>query len=103
MLQISDERKINELAKGFVFIHTPFCGTCKVARKMLSVFEQMEGAAIFYEMNASLFPDFMQNHQIESVPCLLILADGCIQEKIYAFQSLMHIQVKVSEYMDKKE
>ncbi|WP_026569553.1 MULTISPECIES: thioredoxin family protein [Sediminibacillus] len=98
MLAISDEHALKDFSKGFVFIHTPFCGTCKMAEKMLLVLEQIEEASLFHEMNASLFPGFMQSFHIESVPCLLIVENGRVQEKIYAFHSLMHIQEKIQKY-----
>ncbi|SDM16111.1 thioredoxin family protein [Sediminibacillus halophilus] len=103
MLPISDERTLKDFSKAFVFIHTPFCGTCKMAEKMLLILEQIEEDLLFHEMNASLFPGFMQSYQVESVPCLLIVENGRVQEKVYAFQSLMHIQEKLQKYRSKKE
>ncbi len=35
----------------------------------------------FYEMNASLYPDFMQTNKVESVPCLFIKKEGIVKEK----------------------
>ncbi|WP_245207969.1 thioredoxin family protein [Sediminibacillus dalangtanensis] len=93
---------MKDFSKGFVFIHTPFCGTCKMAEKMLLVLEQIEEVSLFHEMNASLFPGFMQSYQVESVPCLLIVENGRVQEKVYAFQSLIHIQEKMQKYRNKK-
>lgn len=74
-----------------LFIFSPFCGTCHVARSMLAKIESVHHQDIFHEMNASLYPDFMQEHEIESVPCLLIKQDNMIKEKVYAFQSIPNI------------
>lgn len=74
-----------------LYIHTPFCGTCHMARKILDQIESAHQQDIFYEMNASLYPGFMQDMQIESVPCLLIKVDGVIKEKIYVFHSVPNI------------
>ncbi|WP_246570113.1 thioredoxin family protein [Lentibacillus saliphilus] len=74
-----------------LYIHTPFCGTCHLARTILDKIEAVHGEHIFFEMNASLFPDFMQAAQVESVPCLMIKQDGHIKEKVYAFQSTANI------------
>lgn len=74
-----------------LYIFTPFCGTCHVARGMLKKIEAMQRQEIFIEMNASFYPDFMQNYQIQSVPCLLIKKDGEIMEKIYAFKNIANI------------
>ncbi|CDQ39152.1 MULTISPECIES: thioredoxin family protein [Virgibacillus] len=74
-----------------LYIFTPFCGTCNLARTMLSKIESVHQEDIFYEMNASLHPEFMQEHQIESVPCLCIKRDGEIIEKVYAFKDIPNI------------
>ncbi|WP_366249943.1 thioredoxin family protein [Terribacillus aidingensis] len=78
-----------------IFVHTPFCGTCQLAEKMLLAVEAMMGQEYYHKLNASLFPDFMQEHQIESVPCLITFKQGEVQEKIYAFQSVQHMLAKM--------
>ena len=75
----------------FLYIHTPFCGTCHLAKTMLTQIESAHQQDVFYEMNASLFPDFMQKMEIKSVPCLLIKKDGEIKERIYVFHSVPNI------------
>ncbi|MBM7600650.1 thiol-disulfide isomerase/thioredoxin [Virgibacillus halotolerans] len=89
MQEITNE----QLKKGdyLLFIYSPFCGTCHVARSMLEKIESVHHENIFVEMNASLYPDFMQDNQIESVPCLLIMQDNEIKEKVYAFRSIANI------------
>ncbi|WP_042142935.1 thioredoxin family protein [Paucisalibacillus sp. EB02] len=81
-----------------LYIYTPFCGTCHLARTMLEKIESVHQADIFYEMNASLFPEFMQENKIESVPCLLIKKDNQIHERIYAFHSIPNIYSYLIEY-----
>ncbi|WP_102028551.1 thioredoxin family protein [Salirhabdus sp. Marseille-P4669] len=82
----------------FLYIYTPFCGTCQVAHKMLDAMEHIEGVPAFHSMNASLFPDFMQKHKIESVPCLAIMQKGKVLEKVYAFRSVPYLLEKIKEY-----
>jgi thiol-disulfide isomerase/thioredoxin len=82
----------------FIYIYTPFCGTCKVAKKMLDTIESMDGTPTFLAMNASLFPNFMQEHQIESVPCLVVMRKGKILKKIYAFKSVLDMLENVKAY-----
>ncbi|QHS23151.1 thioredoxin family protein [Virgibacillus sp. MSP4-1] len=84
--------------KQFIFLYTPFCGTCKVAGKMLETLENIENLPNFHTMNASLFPDFMQNYQIESVPCLAIIQEGHILDKTYAFHSVPFMYEKLLTY-----
>lgn len=82
----------------FLYIHTPFCGTCHIANAMLRQIETAHKKEIFYDMNASLHADFMQEHKIESVPCLLIKIDGEIKEKIYTFHSIPNIYTYLLKY-----
>lgn len=86
--QITDEA----LKEGnyVLYIYTPFCGTCRLASSMLRQIESAHGD-IFYEMNASLYPEFMHQHQIESVPCLFIMVNHEVKEKIYTFHSIPNI------------
>ena len=88
------EKKQNYL----LFIHTPFCGTCHVARSFLEKIETTHKQNVFYEMNASLYPSFMQTYEIESVPCLLIKSQNEIKEKIYTFYSIANIYHYVWTY-----
>ncbi|QXE03441.1 thioredoxin family protein [Terribacillus sp. DMT04] len=77
-----------------IFVHTPFCGTCQLAEKMLQTVEAVMKTEYYHKLNASLFPDFMQQHQIESVPCLITFQDGQVKDKTYAFQSVQHMLAK---------
>lgn len=87
-------------AKGqfLLYIETPFCGTCHVARSFLEKIERTHKKTIFHEMNASFFPDFMQQYKIESVPCLLIKQDNTIKEKVYTFHSIANIYHYLLEF-----
>lgn len=81
-----------------LYIHTPFCGTCHIARSFLETIENTHRKEIFAEMNASLYPEFMQKYQIESVPCLLIKQNNEIKEKVYTFHSIPNIYHYLLEY-----
>lgn len=96
-LQEITEETLNE-ENYLLYIYTPFCGTCSLARSMLEKIEEVHKEKIFYEMNASFYPEFMQNHKIESVPCLLIKRQNQIKEKIYAFKSTGNIYSYLMDY-----
>lgn len=96
MLAITNERLTEE--NFFLYIHTPFCGTCHMARTILGQIESAHEQDIFYEMNASLFPEFMQDIKVESVPCLLIKQNNEIKEKIYVFHSVPNIYHYLLKY-----
>lgn len=98
MLQEITEQQLEEKVDYFLFIHTPFCGTCHIARSFLEVIEKTHQEKIFYELNASLYPNFMQKYQVESVPCLLIKRENEIKEKVYTFYSIANIYHYLLEY-----
>lgn len=74
-----------------LYIETPFCGTCHFAKQILGQVERVLKKSVFYEMNASFYPELMQELQIESVPCLLVKVDGEVKEKVYTFKSAQNI------------
>ncbi|SFA90454.1 Thioredoxin [Lentibacillus halodurans] len=96
MQQINDEVLKEDCY--LLYIYTPLCGTCALARTMLDKIESVHQQDIFYEMNASLNSDFLQETKIESVPCLLIKEGGEIREKVYAFKSIPNIYSYLMEY-----
>lgn len=69
-----------------------------MARTILNQIESAYQDDVFYEMNASLFPTFMQEMKIESVPCLLIKVDGKIEEKVYVFHTVPNIYHYLLKY-----
>ncbi|GLO67052.1 MULTISPECIES: thioredoxin family protein [Oceanobacillus] len=87
-----------QMERGVIYIYTPFCGTCSVARAMLDNIERLHQQDIFHEINASIHPEYMQNNQIESVPCLLFMENGEIVERIYTFYSTANIYDYLIKY-----
>ncbi|MDC3417890.1 thioredoxin family protein [Aquibacillus salsiterrae] len=75
----------------FIFVHTPFCGTCKLARKMLETLEEVNDNYHFLTLNGAIAPTLLQQLKIKSVPCLLIIANGQVEQKIYSFESVTNI------------
>lgn len=81
-----------------LYIETPFCGTCYFAKKILEEIELKLKKEIFYEINASFHPSFMQEAKVESVPCLLIKENGEIKDRIYTFHSVPFMVKEVLSY-----
>lgn len=96
MIKITENQL--EAEEILLYIHSPFCGTCHVARQMLEQIEGIHKQDIFYEMNASLYPQFMQDNEVESVPCLFIKKNNEVKEKIYAFHSIGNIYQYLYQY-----
>lgn len=75
----------------YVFIYTPFCGTCATARRMLDILELMRPGLPLYEANINFLPKLTQSWEITSVPCLLRLKRGKPEARMYAMQSIDHV------------
>lgn len=95
---IKASKQILEKENYLLYIETPFCGTCYFAKQILEEIESRFNKQIFYEINASLHPDFMQEAKIESVPCLLIKEKGEIKRRIYTFHSVPFMAREVLAY-----
>ncbi|MBS4173963.1 thioredoxin family protein [Bacillus sp. FJAT-49736] len=80
-----------------LYLYTPLCGTCQVASKILGVIEELLPALQMFKADLNYFPKLAEEFQIESVPCLLLLQNGRLKEKIYAFQSVPYIYEKLKK------
>lgn len=97
-VQAISEEQLEQLDDYLLYIYTPFCGTCQLAKSFLDKIEATHQQTIFYEMNASLYPGLMRRYEIESVPCLLIKHENVIKEKVYTFHSVANMYHYVWEY-----
>lgn len=84
-----------ENEKAVFYLYTPFCGTCQVASKMLSIVEQMKPDLPMGKADLNYLENVAVDYEIESVPCLLITENGQLIEKIYAFQSVPYLLEKI--------
>jgi thioredoxin 1 len=80
---------------GYLYFYTPMCGTCQVAGKMLAVIEQLLPEINSGKADLNYLPEMAERFEIESVPCLIIVNKGEVQEKIYAFQSVPYLFEKL--------
>jgi len=80
---------------GFIYFYTPMCGTCQVAGKMLTVIQQLLPNISAGKADLNYMPAIAERFEIESVPCLIVLNQGEVQEKIYAFQSVPYLYDKL--------
>ncbi|TFB24483.1 thioredoxin [Filobacillus milosensis] len=82
-----------------IFVNSPFCGTCKVAKRMLDYIEDTMDQDKFYELNATLAPDLMQKYAIKSVPCLIVFKNGEPIDRLYAFHSVPYLLKEIGPYI----
>lgn len=66
------EININEEGYTILYLYTPLCGTCQVAKKMLSVVDEMMSDLSIYSVNLNFYPHEALQWVVESVPCLLV-------------------------------
>lgn len=82
--------------KVLFYLYTPMCGTCAVASKMMNVIEAMKPNLSIGKADLNYLEDLAVDYKIESVPCLLIVKDGIVIEKVYAFQSVPDLLMKLN-------
>ena len=83
---------------GLLYFYTPLCGTCQVASRMLQIVGELVEVTMG-KMNLNFYPDLAKNFAIESVPSLLIIRNGEVQETIYAFHSVPYLLEKIKSYL----
>jgi len=76
---------------GCIYLYTPFCGTCQVASKMLSVVEELMPNLSLGKMNLNYEQYLAKNWKIESVPCLVFIDQGKMVSKLYSFHSVPYL------------
>ncbi|MTH53895.1 thiol reductase thioredoxin [Bacillus mangrovi] len=99
MIEIKKEQlpALMEQETFILYLYTPFCGTCQLAKRMLEVVDETLPDVSFYKADLNYLPGFAEEWEVESVPCLLVFKNGQLKTKQYAFQSvefLYHLIVK---------
>jgi len=85
------EEKLQEKETFSLYLYTPMCGTCQVASKMLLIAKEVLPDVVFAKSDANYLRELANQLEIESVPCLLLIEEGNILRKIYAFQSVPYL------------
>ena len=81
-LNITDEPML-------VYFYTPFCGTCREAKRMLNLaLKAAEWKSPAFSCDLNFAPNLAEKWEIQSVPCLICFENGEMKEKVYAFQSV---------------
>lgn len=81
-----------------VFLYTPLCGTCKVARRMIEVAEHLLPQDLQIAAgNVNMLPNIVSEYRISSVPALVVLSgDRKVEPDIY--YSMVSVE-RVLEYI----
>jgi thioredoxin 1 len=96
-----EEKQLNVQEKELMvlYLYTPMCGTCQVAKRMLSVVDELIPSLSMHSVNLNYFPEEAKELGIESVPCLLVYEDGQEKERVYAFQSVGYLYELLKQYI----
>ncbi|MBD3108229.1 thioredoxin family protein [Bacillus sp. AGMB 02131] len=87
----SVEEKLQAKDTFCLYVYTPLCGTCQVASKMLLITKEILKEVTFAKSDANYLKELAYELKIESVPCLLLIKNGVVIQKIYAFQSVPYL------------
>ena len=90
------DEKLNKDERTVIFFHTPLCGTCQLAKKMLTVAEAVIPELTIGMSNLNYMPAKASLLEIESVPCLIEFENGEMKQKLYAFHSVEHVLERLS-------
>jgi thioredoxin-like negative regulator of GroEL len=82
-----------------LYLYTPMCGTCQLAKRMLEVVEELFPFLPFYQTDINYMPERAAAWKIESVPCLLLFQGGNIVKKWYAFHSVPYLYETIKEML----
>lgn len=94
------EESISAKETFCLYLYTPICGTCQVATKMLTVVQEIKPELKMVKTNMNYTRTLAERFEIESVPCLLFFKSGCLQKKIYAFQSVPYVLQLMKDYIE---
>lgn len=70
-----------------LFGYTPFCGTCKLAEKMLDITAASLNIPVT-KIDLNYYENLSQYYQIKSVPVLLFIRNGMAENISYQFESV---------------
>ncbi|WP_243290392.1 thioredoxin family protein [Bacillus sp. FJAT-47783] len=100
MVELSEQQLQNiENEEQFIlYLYTPLCGTCQLAKKMLTVVDTAIPSLNIFMKDLNYIPTYAEKWEIESVPCLLVFQKGEIIMKKYAFHSIEHLYETLKAY-----
>ncbi|AIC94555.1 MULTISPECIES: thioredoxin family protein [Shouchella] len=91
-------KRLQQNWTGWVYVSSPFCGTCQLAEQMLHVVESLqEFTDPILKLNLQLAPEFAMSNRIESVPAMIYYKDGRKIRLSYQFKSVIDLQHHLKE------
>jgi thioredoxin 1 len=91
--------KKSHLKPLVVFVYTPLCGTCKLARRMLEIsIDSFEGKIIAVSCNLNHMPKLAEEWKLQNVPSLVLFNKNKLYNIIFSFQSVPNIVTNIKEF-----
>jgi len=84
---------------GLVYFYTPICGTCKMAGKMVEVVAKLFPSLTMGKADLNYLPEMAEQFEVKSVPCLLVVQNGKVIDKIFAFHSVPYLHDKIKSHL----
>lgn len=100
-MNTSDFKKLTSKGIYVIDFYAEWCGPCK----MLSpVFQEVEtnlsNVASFIKINIDNHIDIAQEYQISTIPTILVLKNGNIEERMVGFNSKEVIESKIKKVIN---
>ena len=83
-----------------IYMFTPLCGTCQLAGKMLDISKEVLPNVRLEKVNLNYAIDLAEKYQVGSVPCLIIIKNNQVIDKIYAFHSVPFLVDRLKSTLD---
>ena len=83
-----------------IYMYTPLCGTCQLAGKMLDIANEVIPNLKLEKTNLNYAKELAEKYQVESVPCLILIKDDQVIDKIYAFHSVPFLVDRLKRALD---
>ncbi|MFD1957751.1 thioredoxin family protein [Paenibacillus thailandensis] len=98
-IEESDWLRLGRIGTGrdAILFSSPFCGTCKVAERMLEIADAAGVPVTLYKMNINFSPKLRDAWKISSVPCLVLLRNGEPVRFEYTMRSVDHLYKLLAE------
>lgn len=87
------DKLFDQKEHAILLFYTPFCGTCKLAERMLEITLEAKKSDHIngYKCHVSHFQHFVTKWEIMSVPCVIFVKNGEVAQKLYAVESVSHL------------
>lgn len=105
-LEITDKTMQENIDKNGVLVLDFYASWCMPCKMMTPAFdelaEEMSGVAVFAKIDIDENPETAKKYGVTSIPSIIILKDGKLEEKMVGLQQKMKIEDTVSNIVKKE-